>query len=111
MTNKTYQSLPLDFNNCTVIRGVQDSVYFKFSNIQSSVSLDNLHAGFEEFNDNDFRITTVKNNGPKLARKLGWQLKITIINTNDDKNPLLYIDDLDLECKEITHPKIQDKIS
>jgi len=97
------QSLAVRFNKCMVVRGIQDIVYFTFSKEQPLLNLENLHAGYEKFNDNDFKIVTVKNNGPKLARKLGWFFKIMIVNSNSKLNdgPFFYVDDLDFQCKEI----------
>lgn len=79
-------SVTLQFDSCIVVSDVRDLVQLQLATTdqfgREIQEYANLHNGFEEFNGRDLSIYTVKGNGARLARMLGYWGVIKVINTS-----------------------------
>lgn len=105
MSTAKPQSVTLVFDQCEIVRRGRDVIFFTLSKEdrfgRPLEGLQELHDGFDEYNNRCMVMETVSGNGPKLARLLGWMHRIDIIDPGDVENPIKYIDSWDDECKII----------
>lgn len=96
------QNFPnLYFSACTIVRDAQDRVSLTISRTDQfgHPTHPNLHGQHEDYNTRELVISTIRGNGPHLARKLGWVGKILVIGSSGRHAK---IEDWDLECSEQT---------
>src|SRR5690606_32917328 len=102
---KQHQNVSIVFDSCEIVRRCgRDHVYFEISKKTVHGTdiehLQNLHNGFDQYNDRSMTIETVSGNGPKLARLLGWSLRISIIAPEDKVSIRKYVESWDFDCIE-----------
>lgn len=80
---KALFTIDLGISRVQIVRDARDLVYFeiaKTDQFDQELPYSNLHKEYEEFNDRIMKIDTVKGNGPRMARLLGWPGDIEIIS-------------------------------
>ncbi len=91
--NNSVSELPLVIDKCVVVSETQDTIYFSISRIdifgRKIEHLQNLHNGYDEYNNRDLKIETINGNGPALARLLGWTRDIEIINVRTGEKTII----------------------